>query len=89
VVVSHVTADHLSGGAAARATAVYDGASAPCVTRTRDDIERFFDGLDLVPPGVTDAATWRPGPTPTPRPVGPPGRPVLFYAGIGRVPEFP
>jgi len=53
----------------------------------RDDIERFPDGLELVPPGVTDAAAWRPGPGPVP--VGPPGRPALFYAGIGRVPRPP
>jgi SAM-dependent methyltransferase len=84
VVISHVTADHISPEAARAAEAVYDGASAPGVTRTRAEIERFFDGLELVPPGVTDAATWRPGPAPGP--AGPPGRPALLYAGIGRVP---
>jgi S-adenosyl methyltransferase len=89
VVVSHVTADHLTAGAAARATAVYDSASAPGVTRTRDDIRRFFDGLDLVPPGLTDAATWRPGPALGPGSTGAPGRPVLFYAGVDRVPCRP
>jgi S-adenosyl methyltransferase len=89
VVVSHVTADHLTPAAASRATAVYDGASAPGVPRTRDDIERFFDGLDLVPPGLTDAATWRPSPAPGPGSAGPPGRPVLLYAGVGCVPGRP
>ena len=78
LVLSHGTGDF-------RAEAVYDGASAPGVPRSRDDIERFLDGLELVPPGVTDAAAWRPGPVP----VGPPGRPALFYAGIGRVPRPP
>ncbi|MDQ2874819.1 MAG: SAM-dependent methyltransferase, partial [Actinomycetota bacterium] len=68
VVISHVTADHIGAEAARAAEAVYDGASAPGVTRSRDDIERFLDGLDLVPPGVTDAATWRPGPAPAPGP---------------------
>ena len=85
IVISHVTADHITSVAARAAEAVYDGASAPGVPRSRDDIERFLDGLELVPPGVTDAAAWRPGPVP----VGPPGRPALFYAGIGRVPRPP
>lgn len=37
---------------------VYQGASAPAVPRTRAEITRFFDGLDLVVPGVTDIALW-------------------------------
>jgi SAM-dependent methyltransferase len=80
VVISHVTADHLTPEAAA--AAVYDGASAPGVARSREDIEQFLDGLELVPPGITDAAAWRPGAAAA----CPPARPVLFYAGIGRVP---
>lgn len=83
VALSHVTADHLTPEAAKAAEAAYDGASAPGVPRSRDDIERFLDCLELVPPGVTDAAAWRPGPASA----GPPGRPALFYAGIGRVPR--
>nr|MDQ2875307.1 SAM-dependent methyltransferase [Actinomycetota bacterium] len=45
--LSHVTADHLDPAAAKAARAAYDGASAPGVPRTRDDIERFLDGLEL------------------------------------------
>jgi hypothetical protein len=89
IVISHVTADHISAEAARAAEAVYDRASSPGVTRSRDDIERFLDGLELVPPGVTDAASWRPGQASAPGPIGPPGRPALFYAGIGRVPGPP
>jgi hypothetical protein len=29
-------------------------------SRTRDDIARFFDGLTLVEPGLTDVSAWRP-----------------------------
>jgi SAM-dependent methyltransferase len=87
IVISHGTADHITPGAARAAAAVYDHASAPGVARTRKEIGRFFDGLDLVPPGITDAATWRPAPAAVPGPIGPPGRPVVFYAGIGRVPS--
>lgn len=29
--------------------------------RTREQIERFFDGLDLLEPGVVSCSRWRPG----------------------------
>jgi trans-aconitate methyltransferase len=80
VALSHVTADHLTLGAAKAARAAYDGASAPGVPRSRDDIARFLDGLEAVPPGVTDVTAWRPGRGHRRRP-----GPALFYAGIGRV----
>jgi hypothetical protein len=82
VVISHGTADHIDSDAARIAAAVYDGASAPGVARSREDIERFLDGLEMVPPGITDAAAWHPGCAPA----CPSARPTLFYAGIGRVP---
>jgi hypothetical protein len=82
IALSHVTADHLAPDTAQAAAAAYDGASAPGVTRTRDDIERFLDGLELIPPGITDVTTWRPGRGHGLRAV----RPPLFYGGIGRIP---
>jgi SAM-dependent methyltransferase len=85
IVVSHGTAEHISPDAARAAAAVYDRASAPGIARSRDDIERFLGGLELIPPGLTDATAWRPGPVP--RPIGPPGHPLLSYAAIGRVPS--
>lgn len=41
------------------------------VRRTRSEVERFFDGLDVVPPGVVETQLWRPsrdasGPQPLP-----------------------
>lgn len=59
LVVSHVTDDtHPDLGAAARK--VYEDADAPLVHRSREQITRLFDGFDLVEPGVTHAADWRP-----------------------------
>jgi hypothetical protein len=78
LVVSHVTADHLSAEATRQAQAVYDGASAPGVPRTREQVAGFFAGLDMVPPGLVDLSAWRPAH------VGPVPGPALFYAGIGR-----
>ena len=80
VVISHVTADEIPAGVARQASEVYRDASAPGVARSRDDIARFFSGLDMVAPGLVDAAAWR-----TPHLAGQP-RPALFYAGIGRKP---
>ena len=55
-----------------------DGPAGPA--RTRDQIGRMLDGLELVPPGLTGVAAWRPRRRVTA------GRPVLFRAGTGRTP---
>ena len=36
-------------------------APAKATLRTRDQILRFFDGLDLVEPGLAQIHRWRPG----------------------------
>jgi S-adenosyl methyltransferase len=36
--------------------------STPQTLRTHEQVSRFFDGLDLVPPGVVYVHTWRPDP---------------------------
>jgi S-adenosyl methyltransferase len=77
LVISHVTADHIAPAAAARAREAYAGASAPAVTRSREEIARFFGGLAMVPPGLVDVSAWRPAH------LGTAAGPVLFYAGIG------
>jgi S-adenosyl methyltransferase len=78
LVISHVTADHLSAEATRQAQAVYAGASAPSVPRTHEQVAGFFAGLDMVAPGLVDVSVWRPDH------IGPPPGPALFYAGIGR-----
>jgi hypothetical protein len=78
LVVSHVTADHLSAEAAAQARAAYAGASAPGVPRTREQVAGFFAGLEMVAPGLVDLAAWRPAH------LGPAAGPAVFYAGVGR-----
>jgi hypothetical protein len=78
LVISHVTADHISPGAAQRARDAYAGASAPGVARTRAQVARFFGGLEMVSPGLVNVSGWRPADS------GPAPGPALFYAGIGR-----
>ena len=60
VVISHVTADEIPADAARQAADVYKNASAPGVARTKQDIARFFDGLDMVEPGLADVCTGGP-----------------------------
>ena len=56
--VSHVTADHRSEEDRARVLAVYSQATAPMTPRTHAEVTRFFDGFDLVDPGVADVNVW-------------------------------
>ncbi|MCF6475125.1 hypothetical protein FAF44_43165 [Nonomuraea sp. MG754425] len=57
--VSHLTDDaHPMAGKAARE--VYDEADTPLIHRSREQVTRLFDGFDVVRPGVTHAAGWRP-----------------------------
>ncbi|RCG19070.1 SAM-dependent methyltransferase [Sphaerisporangium album] len=57
LVISHATPrDDLMQGVKA-----YDNASSPVSLRTEPVIRAFFDGLELVEPGLVPLALWRPG----------------------------
>ncbi|MFE6164004.1 SAM-dependent methyltransferase [Streptomyces sp. NPDC056486] len=76
LVLSHATADFADRRGA---QAVYNNATATLNLRTRTEIEQFFDGFDLVEPGLAQAPFWRPD--------GPPpdgSREIGFYAGVAR-----
>jgi hypothetical protein len=78
LVISHGTQDFNP----ARATAAvrgYDQAAAPFALRSREDIERFFDGLDMVEPGVVQLPFWRQEGDIE----GDPSK-IWLYAGVGR-----
>ncbi|TYB42860.1 SAM-dependent methyltransferase [Actinomadura chibensis] len=81
LIVSHLTDDaHPEIGAAARE--VYDGANAPLIHRSHAAISRFFEGFDLLEPGVTAVNEWRPDDEEDrTRPGG-----EWFYVGVGRKP---
>ena len=53
------------------------------VVRSRDEIARFFDGLELAHPGLVQIDSWRPYGRPSPAPQD---RPTPVYAGVGRRP---
>ena len=64
LVISHGTGDNLGRNAVEEMREVYAGATAPAAPRTEAGVARFFDGLEMVPPGLCDVAAWRAGPGP-------------------------
>ena len=72
--LSHITDENFDEEAARAGREVYQSASAPIVPRSRAQIEGFFDGLDLLPPGVGGISHW-------PEP-GPGGPALHFYGGV-------
>jgi hypothetical protein len=79
--LSHGTLDFHPPGDADQAAAGYKSATAPLVLRGREQVAAFFDGFDLVEPGLVQAPLWRPeGKRPRPRDLGKIG----IYAGVGR-----
>ena len=80
VLISHGTAD-FNTEAATRAAARFAQArtAMPYVNRSRAEIARFFEGWELVDPGLVQAPYWRPdGPLPDY------ADRITTYAGIGR-----
>jgi hypothetical protein len=75
--VSHLASDVVPG-----LVELYDGISEKThetfILRSREEFTGFFDGLELVDPGVTLVSSWRNQPPDT--------GPDIFYAGVGRKP---
>jgi S-adenosyl methyltransferase len=60
----------------ARVEQLYQQTTAFMVTRTRAEVERFFDGFDLLDPGLVEIQLWRPDDPSSMLPGG-------FYGGVG------
>jgi len=72
----------VGGDQVEQATQDYNESGAlPYVQRTPEEIASFFDGLELVPPGVVSCPRWRPDPAP-----GDPPAEVDAFGGVGRKP---
>jgi S-adenosyl methyltransferase len=80
LVISHATADDIGPVAAGQVRELYADATAPAVFRSRAEVAGFFEGLELVPPGIGDVAAWHAGPCPAG-----PGRTIVL-GGAGRKP---
>ena len=79
--VSHASSD-IETGLVAAGTERYNQRSVVSITpRTRAQVTRFFDGLDIVDPGVVPLGHWHPGPL---QQFDSPGLPT--YCAVGRKP---
>ncbi|WP_327294503.1 MULTISPECIES: SAM-dependent methyltransferase [unclassified Streptomyces] len=76
LVLSHATSDFADRSAA---QAVYNNATASLNLRSRAEVERFFDGFELIEPGMVQVPFWRPG---APPPAG--SDKIGFYGGVAR-----
>lgn len=79
LVMSHVTGDEHAEETLDEVTDIYDQASAPLVMRSRSQIARFFEGFELIPPGLVFLSQWRPS---TEHYAG--GGTRWAYAGVGQ-----
>ncbi len=83
LVLSHTTGDFNPEGAA-QARAMYKERGMTLRPRSRAELTAFFDGLELVEPGVTLSADWRPE---LGEVIDVPGdEPIPGYAGVARKP---
>jgi hypothetical protein len=79
--LSHGTLDFHPPGGEDLAASGYQNATAPLVLRARERVLPFFDGFELLEPGLVQAPLWRPeGRRPRPRDLEKLG----IYAGVGR-----
>ncbi|MEU5536119.1 SAM-dependent methyltransferase [Streptomyces sp. NPDC020362] len=76
LVLSHATGDFADRSAA---QAVYNRATATLNLRSRTEVEGFFDGFELVEPGLAQVPFWRPDATPPPR-----SHEIGVYGGVAR-----
>ena len=60
LVITHGTYDGAPSDVVAQSERLYARISQPAKTRSRVEIERFFDGLTLVAPGLVYVPLWRP-----------------------------
>jgi S-adenosyl methyltransferase len=79
--LSHPASDFHAGSQAEAQRRYNERVSTPQTLRTREEVARFFEGLELVPPGLVYVHTWRPDETD----VAPPDN-VSAHGGVGRKP---
>ncbi|MFC1412720.1 SAM-dependent methyltransferase [Streptacidiphilus sp. N1-12] len=82
LVLSHGTADFISAEVERRVTSVYERSPRNSATgRSHSTVSRFFDGLELLPPGLVTAPFWHPE-----EPTAPEDARLPLYAAVARKP---
>ena len=77
LVISHPAADVQTEAVAQVAVQYNQHVATGQTRRTREQVTGFFDGLEVLPPGVVQTPQWRPE-------VPPSGSPVPMWAGVAR-----
>jgi hypothetical protein len=80
--ITHGTMEEDPAGERDKAAGVYRQASSQLHVRPLADVRRFFDGFELVEPGLVWITEWRPEPGTTPT-----GRAQSMRGGVGRKPR--
>jgi hypothetical protein len=81
VVITHITQDYMPPAMIEQVNAAAaSGRHGAIRFRTRDEITRFFDGVDLMPPGVGPISDWQPDDDERPAPED-----IGVYGGIARL----
>ncbi|NLU73242.1 SAM-dependent methyltransferase [Streptomyces sp. HNM0575] len=66
LVLSHITADFDEADEMAQASSVYKNSTAQLIARGHDEVLSYFDGFELLEPGLVKPPLWRPdGPVPS------------------------
>jgi hypothetical protein len=83
--ISHMTSDLEAGDMAVVSDRLDENmhSSNPPALRSRDEVMAFFEGVELVEPGLVRVADWRPDGGAG---AGANGRRALVYGGVGRKP---
>ncbi len=79
LVISHPASDVEAPSAAQAASRYNELVASPMQRRSKDEVARFFAGLDIVEPGVVQLHQWRPAP-------GDPAAPASGYGAMARKP---
>ncbi|MFC4906008.1 SAM-dependent methyltransferase [Actinomadura gamaensis] len=83
VAITNATTDYLTPEELAAVDEANRRSGIPFRNRSRAEFTRFFDGLDLLEPGVTSVVEWRPDTPPEDRP---PVEQVSMHCAVARVP---
>jgi hypothetical protein len=81
LVITHGTLEEDPEGEGGKAEEVYRQASSQLHVRPLPEVLRFFDGFELIEPGLTWITEWRPEPG-----TAPTGRPHSMRGAVGRKP---
>jgi hypothetical protein len=82
--MSHATYDYMPAETIAELDAANEARNVVFRARSRSEFTHFFDGLELVAPGIVDVSEWRAGDEPAPRPSV---ADSAVYCAVARIPE--